>query len=35
MASYLGLDKVMKVFRIVRQNGGIVNSYMKFYRWAG
>lgn len=32
MASYLGLDRVFKAFRIIRQNGGIVASYKKLYR---
>lgn len=34
MANYIGLDRVFKVFRIVRENGGWINSYMKLYRWA-
>lgn len=32
MANYLGLDRVFKAFRIIRQNGGIVASYKKLYR---
>lgn len=33
MANYLGLDRVFKLFRIIRDNGGLVNSYMKLYRY--
>lgn len=32
MASYLGLDRVFKALRIIRQNGGIMASYKKLYR---
>lgn len=35
MASFVGLDKVFKLFRIVKQNGGILGSYMKLYRYVG
>ncbi|CAD7079685.1 unnamed protein product [Hermetia illucens] len=33
MSKYLGLDRFFKVFRIIRENGGLVKSYMKLYRF--
>ncbi|XP_020278164.1 probable NADH dehydrogenase [ubiquinone] 1 alpha subcomplex subunit 12 isoform X2 [Pseudomyrmex gracilis] len=32
MAKLLGLDKLVTVFRIIRENGGIINSIKTFYR---
>ncbi|XP_018804526.1 PREDICTED: probable NADH dehydrogenase [ubiquinone] 1 alpha subcomplex subunit 12 [Bactrocera latifrons] len=33
MAKYLGLDRLGKIFQIIRQSGGIKNAYMKMYRF--
>ncbi|XP_039949259.1 probable NADH dehydrogenase [ubiquinone] 1 alpha subcomplex subunit 12 [Bactrocera neohumeralis] len=33
MAKYLGLDRLGKIFQIIRQSGGIKNAYMKMYRY--
>ncbi|XP_049302610.1 probable NADH dehydrogenase [ubiquinone] 1 alpha subcomplex subunit 12 [Bactrocera dorsalis] len=33
MAKYLGLDRLGKIFQIIRQSGGIKNAYMKLYRF--
>ncbi|XP_075152179.1 NADH dehydrogenase (ubiquinone) B17.2 subunit [Haematobia irritans] len=32
MSKYLGLDRLGKLFQIVRQNGGLKNTYLKLYR---
>lgn len=28
----LGADRIIKLFDIIKFNGGIINSYMKLYR---
>ncbi|XP_067624907.1 probable NADH dehydrogenase [ubiquinone] 1 alpha subcomplex subunit 12 [Eurosta solidaginis] len=33
MAKFLGLDRLTKIFKMVRQAGGIKNAYMKLYRY--
>ncbi|XP_017466260.1 PREDICTED: probable NADH dehydrogenase [ubiquinone] 1 alpha subcomplex subunit 12 [Rhagoletis zephyria] len=33
MAKYLGLDRLAKIFQIIRQAGGIKKAYMKLYRY--
>lgn len=33
MASYFGLDKIFKVFRIIKEHGGIRASLYQLYRW--
>jgi len=33
MTKYLGLDRLGRLFNIIKQNGGIVNSYKKLYRY--
>lgn len=33
MSKFLGLDRVFKLFDLIRQNGGIRASYMKLYRF--
>lgn len=32
MSKYLGLDRLGKLYQIVRQNGGLKNTYLKLYR---
>ncbi|KAM7354365.1 NADH dehydrogenase (ubiquinone) B17.2 subunit [Cochliomyia hominivorax] len=32
MSKYLGLDRLGKLYQIVRQNGGVVNTYLKLFR---
>ncbi|XP_053959695.1 probable NADH dehydrogenase [ubiquinone] 1 alpha subcomplex subunit 12 [Anastrepha ludens] len=33
MAKYLGLDRLGKIFQMIRQSGGIKQAYMKMYRY--
>lgn len=33
MSKYLGLDRIVKFFDIIRQNGGFKASYFKMYRY--
>lgn len=33
MAKYLGLDKLRHAFAAIKQNGGIIRSLMKLYRY--
>ncbi|XP_054743671.1 probable NADH dehydrogenase [ubiquinone] 1 alpha subcomplex subunit 12 [Anastrepha obliqua] len=33
MAKYLGLDRLGKIFQMIRQAGGIKQAYMKMYRY--
>uniref|UniRef100_A0A0K8TTE2 NADH dehydrogenase [ubiquinone] 1 alpha subcomplex subunit 12 n=1 Tax=Tabanus bromius TaxID=304241 RepID=A0A0K8TTE2_TABBR len=33
MARYLGLDRIGKIFQMIRDAGGIKNAYMKLYRF--
>lgn len=33
MAKYLGLDRVAKIFQMIREAGGLKRAYLKLYRF--
>lgn len=33
MAKYFGIDKVFKLMRMIKDQGGLRTSYMKLYRF--